>query len=71
MSALRKLTIERRADGSWDMLRELDETGDRWVCDDLMHAFDVVLAAFRQDGTIRAYAPTATSGTAGERSDGE
>lgn len=53
MSQLRKVTIEFRPDGRWDMVREMGETGDRWVCDDLYEAHEIVMAAFRPDGTPR------------------
>lgn len=50
---LRKITIERREDGRFVMLREHEEGGDRWVCDDLLHAFDIVSKGYRPDGSFR------------------
>lgn len=50
---LRRVTIELRPDGRWDLTREMAETGDRFVCDDLLDATDIVMRAFRPDGTPR------------------
>lgn len=59
MSArLRRVTVERRMDGCWEMVRELEATGDRWTCDDLLEAFEIVNAAFRPDGTLRSVLQT-------------
>lgn len=51
---LRRVVMQRRADGRWDVEREHDGgNGERIVADDLMDANDFVLAAYRPDGTPR------------------
>lgn len=50
---LRRVTIELQPDGTWMLTREHASNGERFECDDLMEAFDVVLAAYRPDGTPR------------------
>jgi hypothetical protein len=52
---LLRVVIERREDGRWDVLRERAENGDRFVCDDLLEASDVVLMAYRPDGMPRRW----------------
>lgn len=52
-TTLRRVTIERQDRGGWKLLRERDETGETFHCDDLHDAFDCVLDAYRPDGTPR------------------
>lgn len=49
---LRRVTIERKGNG-WELVREMAETADRWACDDLLEAFEIVSKGFRPDGTLR------------------
>lgn len=51
-AVLRRVVIERTADG-WSMVREMGETGDRWTCDDLLEATEILHKGFRPDGTLR------------------
>ena len=49
------MTVERLDDGRWKVTRERAETGETMIADDLMHAMDVVLLAYRPDGTPRPF----------------
>lgn len=54
---LRRVVIERQDDGRWSLLRERDGSGEKFVVGDLREGFEVVLAAYRPDGTPRAWPP--------------
>jgi hypothetical protein len=47
------VTIERQADGRWMLTRERAENGERFDCDDLIHAFATVRAAYLPNGEPR------------------
>lgn len=49
---LRRIVIERTRTG-WQLVREMEETSDRWQVDDLLEAFEIVSKGFRPDGTLR------------------
>lgn len=54
---LRRVTIERLPDGRWMLTRERTENGERFDCDDLIHAFAVVRAAYLANGEPRKVTP--------------
>jgi hypothetical protein len=47
---LRRVTIERLDDGRWKLVRERDENGETFMCEDLVEAFQTVRAAYAPDG---------------------
>lgn len=51
---LRRFTFDLREDERWDVVRERSENAERFVCDDIDEAFDVVLAAYDVKGQPRA-----------------
>ncbi len=61
MSPLVKVTITRNSDGTWDVLRERAENGERIAgVPDLDEAFDAVRRAYKADGTPRNLLPEGT-----------
>jgi hypothetical protein len=45
--------IERLESGRWMLTRERDENGERFDCDDLVHAFSFIRAAYLANGEPR------------------
>jgi hypothetical protein len=62
------VTIERLDDGCWKLVRERDENGETFVCEDLVEAFQTVRAAYAPDG--RPW-PLATSSSERQGAGGE
>jgi hypothetical protein len=58
-----RVTLDLQPNGTWLLIRQRADSGDRFVCDDLHDAFDAVLAAYRPDGTPRGLAmPSGSTG---------
>jgi hypothetical protein len=52
------VVVERLPNGRWKLVRERDESGETFVCDDLLECWETVDAAYRPDGTPREWRPT-------------
>lgn len=50
VSGLARITIEKRGDGRWEVLRAHIGGADRWIAADLIEAFAIIRAAYMPDG---------------------
>lgn len=64
---LKRFTAEKQPDGMWKLVRERDDGGETFRCDDLHEVLETVLAAYYPDGTPRPWPRSTVRQSGGEK----